>query len=264
MIRSAYKACLVFNFMLSTMTDLIDYKISDSDWEVSATICKFLESAAVATEAQSGVSYVTLSMSTKLCSRLQGLCKNVIDNNDVILKPVAEAMIAKLDKYSQYVRSDLSALARILDPRFSNDILADNDVLLRHVQLTVDVNDQQGDNSVTISGSECRRPIINDIMDENSVGFNEHDEVNRYLRHTSVGDKKASPLTWWKLNAGGFPNISHIALDLLSVQASSVASESAFSTAGTIVDPYLCSLSDSTISSCILLKSWNRRIPFFE
>ncbi|GJX51892.1 zinc finger BED domain-containing protein RICESLEEPER 2 [Tanacetum coccineum] len=44
-------------------------------------------------------------------------------------------------------------------------------------------------------------------------------------------------LGFWKAKENQFPVLSHMAMDILSVQASSVASESAFSTSGTSGEP---------------------------
>ncbi|CAD5318112.1 unnamed protein product [Arabidopsis thaliana] len=43
-------------------------------------------------------------------------------------------------------------------------------------------------------------------------------------------------LSWWKLNSGKFPVLSLIAKDIFAMQVSSVASESAFSTSGRVLD----------------------------
>ncbi|KAJ0237265.1 HAT protein [Hirschfeldia incana] len=45
-------------------------------------------------------------------------------------------------------------------------------------------------------------------------------------------------LSWWRRNSVKFPILSQIAADILAVQASYVASESAFSTSGRVLDPY--------------------------
>lgn len=44
-------------------------------------------------------------------------------------------------------------------------------------------------------------------------------------------------LSFWRVNSGKYPVLSTLAKDVLAVQVSSVASESAFSTSGRILEP---------------------------
>jgi len=53
-----------------------------------------------------------------------------------------------------------------------------------------------------------------------------------------------------------YPVLSRIAHDLLAVQVSTVASESAFSAGGRVVDPFRSRLEPETIEALICLKDW--------
>lgn len=116
--------------------------------------------------------------------------------------------------------------------------------------------------STEVNGGICAvaegRSIIDDIMDENSVGCHQDDEITRLLHQTAVGDKSADPLMWWKLSAVQFPNIGRIVREILAIQASYVESKNVFYTAGQTVDPHRSFLSDASIWVCMLLNSWNR------
>ncbi|GKC49613.1 zinc finger BED domain-containing protein RICESLEEPER 2, partial [Tanacetum coccineum] len=46
-------------------------------------------------------------------------------------------------------------------------------------------------------------------------------------------------LSWWKINSPRFPIVSKMAKDILSIKISTVASESAFSKSGRVLDPYI-------------------------
>ncbi|XP_013656438.1 zinc finger BED domain-containing protein RICESLEEPER 2-like [Brassica napus] len=70
-------------------------------------------------------------------------------------------------------------------------------------------------------------------------------ELEVYLREKVEVTKAVSGLggefdvlSWWRRNSVKFPILSQIAADILAVQASSLASESAFSTSGRVLDPY--------------------------
>ncbi|KAK1420652.1 hypothetical protein QVD17_22420 [Tagetes erecta] len=61
-------------------------------------------------------------------------------------------------------------------------------------------------------------------------------------------------LAWWKGREMEFPVLSAMARDLLSSQASTVASESAFSTSGRVISLRRTRLSPEAVEMCICLK----------
>lgn len=48
-------------------------------------------------------------------------------------------------------------------------------------------------------------------------------------------DEETEPLLWWQAHSNGFPILSKIAQDYLTIQATSVASEQAFLIAGNTI-----------------------------
>jgi hypothetical protein len=65
-------------------------------------------------------------------------------------------------------------------------------------------------------------------------------------------------LSWWSSNAVKYPVISRIAKDVLAAPATSVASESAFSTGGRILSDYRSRLLSETVEALICLQDWTR------
>ncbi|CAA2956152.1 zinc finger BED domain-containing RICESLEEPER 2-like [Olea europaea subsp. europaea] len=61
---------------------------------------------------------------------------------------------------------------------------------------------------------------------------------------------------WWKINAPKYKIVSQIAKDVLAIQISTVASESAFSTGGRILDSFRSSLGARMVEACICGKNW--------
>ena len=70
-------------------------------------------------------------------------------------------------------------------------------------------------------------------------------------------------MNWWKQREPQFPVLAAMARDLLSVQASTVASESAFSTSGRVLSVRRTRLTPLSLEMCICLKDYldeNERI----
>jgi hypothetical protein len=68
-------------------------------------------------------------------------------------------------------------------------------------------------------------------------------------------------LNWWKVNSTKFPVIAQIARDVLAILITTVASESAFSTGGRVLDPFWSLLAPTTIEALICSHNWLRSKP---
>ncbi|KAF7130199.1 hypothetical protein RHSIM_Rhsim10G0144400 [Rhododendron simsii] len=107
---------------------------------------------------------------------------------------------------------------------------------------------------------DCRLNLASEIdtyLEEeySSVCFS---EVNKYLG--DLCERRDSPnfdiLVWWKNNSNKYPIFSKITRDVLAMPMSTVASESAFSTGGRILDPFQSSLSTSMVETLICTQNW--------
>ena len=76
--------------------------------------------------------------------------------------------------------------------------------------------------------------------------------------NASLVDKDFDLLNWWKVNSHRFPVVSRMAKKLLTVPATSVSTESTFSTGGRTLDDYRSSLSPSMVEALICSSSWIR------
>lgn len=82
-------------------------------------------------------------------------------------------------------------------------------------------------------------------------------EFDHYLEeeaHPTVG--KFNILTWWSVNGTRFPTISKIARDDLVVPATTVASESAFSVGGRVIDETRSCLVPEAVGALITTADW--------
>ncbi|XP_050211323.1 zinc finger BED domain-containing protein RICESLEEPER 2-like [Mercurialis annua] len=84
-------------------------------------------------------------------------------------------------------------------------------------------------------------------------------ELETYLNEAPVeSDEDFNILKWWKLNAGRFPILSRMARDILAVPISTVASESAFSTSGRVLDCFRSSLTPRIVEALVCTQDWLR------
>lgn len=65
-------------------------------------------------------------------------------------------------------------------------------------------------------------------------------------------------LAWWRRNTVKYPILAELARDILVVQVSSVASESAFSTSGRILDPFRSCLTPYMTEALVCTQQWLR------
>ncbi|KAF7154599.1 hypothetical protein RHSIM_Rhsim01G0158400 [Rhododendron simsii] len=85
-------------------------------------------------------------------------------------------------------------------------------------------------------------------------------ELEKYLAEAIEDDSdKFDVLCWWKLNSSKYLIVSLMARDVQAIPVSMVASESAFSTSGRVIEPYRSSLSLKTMEALICTQQWIRK-----
>ncbi|KAK9195151.1 hypothetical protein WN943_003270 [Citrus x changshan-huyou] len=88
-------------------------------------------------------------------------------------------------------------------------------------------------------------------------------EVDFYLLESceNLENESFDVLDWWKINSSKYPILSYVTRDILAMLVSTMASESAFSTGGRVLDPHRCSLSTRTMEALICTQNWLRSTP---
>ena len=92
---------------------------------------------------------------------------------------------------------------------------------------------------------------------EQSIGCS--NEIDKYLAEnceSRKGDVKFEILGWWKDNSNRYQVLSKLARDVLAIHVSTVASESAFSIGGHILDLFWSSFSPILFVHKIGFKPW--------
>ena len=84
-------------------------------------------------------------------------------------------------------------------------------------------------------------------------------EIVKYLLDNLEKLGSSNILDWWKLNTSNYPILSKMARDILAIPSSTVASESAFSTSGRILDAFRSSLSPKTVEALVCSQNWLKK-----
>ncbi|XP_018480155.1 zinc finger BED domain-containing protein RICESLEEPER 2-like [Raphanus sativus] len=92
-------------------------------------------------------------------------------------------------------------------------------------------------------------------------GEDTRDELDVYLKEAVETPKlllgvEFDILSWWKVHKMKYPVLAEMARDLFAMQVSSVASESAFSTSGRILEPYRSCLTHYMIEVLMCTEQW--------
>lgn len=82
-------------------------------------------------------------------------------------------------------------------------------------------------------------------------------ELEHYFTQPTVS-RQSDPIQFWKTHQMVYPNLAPIAVEYLSVVATSVPAERLFSRAGNILDPCRSRLSNNTFSQILFLNSLDR------
>jgi hypothetical protein len=84
-------------------------------------------------------------------------------------------------------------------------------------------------------------------------------ELDLYLKERNViatSNKDFDILGWWKTNALQFPSLSKLACAILMIPMTLVASESAFSTGGRVLDDHRMRLNDDSVEALLCTQDW--------
>ena len=97
---------------------------------------------------------------------------------------------------------------RELDPRVSNNLLVDYDILCKHVVLTEEYN--EAERKANTKAHESKPVSLFDLLlrDYSRDGKATENILHRFLRTTLYGDRSIDQLLLWKTNESSFPEAS--------------------------------------------------------
>ncbi|XP_057759636.1 zinc finger BED domain-containing protein RICESLEEPER 2-like [Arachis stenosperma] len=252
---------------------------SDSDWEYAESIVPFLRVFNDATIRVSGALYVTSDMYMKEVFAIGRFIRHSCDSVDFSTMSMAERMRVKYEKYWGNPDSVnmLLLIAIVLNPmqkiEYVNYFLdyffgeEKGGELKSKLSKCIKLLYQQYQSSEEASEADTQDVQANNInTDLHGMGFflqatgrrtNTRSELDRYLQEECEPySHKFDILNWWKVNSTRFPILGNMAREVLAIPVSTVASESAFSTGGRVLDPYRSSLTPRMVEALVCTGDW--------
>jgi hypothetical protein len=259
-------------------------KISPSpgEWDKALTLFHCLKKFYDLTEILSGTSYPTANLFYKGFCDIKLMLDDWCFNVDPTISTMAIAMKEKFDKCWQHSNIAL-AVACFLDPRYKKKLIeyymrkfyGDEfqpkldefvSVIKKLYQFYASSPNATSKKKSGTAGPSNASDILMGGIDEDLENFlysaNEPDivESNELEKYTTESLQKITSdfdiLAWWKNKREDFPILSQIVRDVMAIQVSTVASESAFSAAGRVVDPYRNRLDPEIVQTMICTKDW--------
>ncbi|XP_010501571.1 PREDICTED: zinc finger BED domain-containing protein RICESLEEPER 2-like [Camelina sativa] len=254
-----------------------------ADWEQVQRLVKFLKIFFNCTLSFSATKTVT----SPVCyNELVIIKRNLINlsiNGDLLLNTEAMIMRAKFEKYWDGL-NNMNLLLYGKDNVESTHLRSSikSVMKLMYGEYVVKLSGHEPGNST--NGGTITEPGLttNDLFDLSDDGCYERmdmlysemvaetsneecsSELDIYLlerpviRTPAVLGMDFDILSWCRRNSSKFPVLSEVARDVLAIQVSSVASESAFSTSGQILDPYRSSMSPHMVETLVCNQQWLR------
>uniref|UniRef100_A0ACD6AFF9 Uncharacterized protein n=1 Tax=Avena sativa TaxID=4498 RepID=A0ACD6AFF9_AVESA len=229
------------------------YAPSASEWEEAKAVCKLLGVFFEATKVISGSKYPTANLYFQQMWQAKEALDNEASREDSPFPAMIVPMQKKLEKYWKLSWLALS-IPVILDPRFKFTYLkfryprvfgnsaATKLTRVKEIfkklfeeyaksNLAENAQTQQGVDDMDMESND---PLsdwdhhLSTEMSSTSVGSSELDAY--WLKPPIARTDNFDILDWWKANSGEYPILASMARDALAIPASTVASESAFST----------------------------------
>ncbi|KAJ9548188.1 hypothetical protein OSB04_020731 [Centaurea solstitialis] len=236
---------------------------TEEDWDYARCLLPFLKGFYTSTLRISGSLYVTSNSYFHEVFGIGAMIKNKMSVKDEGLRKMATRMKGKYDKYWSN-ESNINMflfVGSILDPRHK----------LGYVSFIVEQSyEKEKAEWLCHEIENVLKGLFNHYSREYGV-VNENDatsvksELDRYLGEQCKSlDNKFDILEWWKKNESRLPVMAAMARDILAIPASTVASESSFSTGGRVLDTFRSSLTPTLVEALVCSQNWlrSKNVPF--
>ncbi|KAJ1693060.1 hypothetical protein LUZ63_009758 [Rhynchospora breviuscula] len=251
------------------------------EWKDAEDMAGFLEPFLDATKTFSNVRRPSSHTYIKEIWAIRRLLLDEDSQKSPILRKLALKMQLKFDKYWKDPNVILT-MATFFDPRYKFIFLAfcfkkaygdGYEARLEHIRGLVNEfyeiyeSSTRADRVSNVGSPQVGKKVCGkQKLDEEFAQFKSENvdfnstmsELEKYMQEKLVDtdEENFDILQFWKKNSGLYPTLAEMARDFLAVQASSVASESAFSAAGRLTDHLRTSMSSETIEALVCAKDW--------
>ena len=241
-----------------------DLMPSDSEFGVMESYCKVMKPLVETTEAIGAEKWVTISYIRPLLHKLLMVYLMPEESDSCTEKELKGVMLSNLtDRYAGKTLELLSK-ASFLDPRFKSlGFLGEEERKATHSAImeeaaVVNITESQSDEPQPkrSRGETQLMKLLGDVVDcqqEVDAG-SQHQQADREIqKYISEDPVSESPLIWWQNKRSKYPILSSLAQKYLSVLATSVPSEHAFSIAGHVVNRKRACLNPDSVNMLVFL-----------
>ncbi|KAJ1296158.1 hypothetical protein BS78_01G278200 [Paspalum vaginatum] len=237
---------------------------TDSEWDMAVKVFHCLKNFYHLTELLSGTSYPTANQFYRGFCEIKELIDKWCIDEDLTIRVMAESMSEKFEKY--WSCSSLSlAVACFLDPRYKKKLVEYYMRKFYGAYYQIRLDEFVGVVKNLFQFYASSKPKSKSDMNANQHSFlyddtvpdnNAMSELDTYMAEPLLKQHPFDILAYWKINTDKYPVLSEIARDMMAIQVSTVASESAFSAAGRVIDPYRNRLDAEMVQALICSKDW--------
>lgn len=267
--------------------DNMNFIPSDLEWDRVSTITRYLKHLVDITDNCTRNKFPTANIFFSEVCDLHILLVEWCGSPDVYVNSLATKMRSKFEDYWNKCSLGL-ALATMLDPRYkmrfieyyykkiygdiSSEVLIHelfecikalyNEHSLASALAIPDQGPAWGGMS-SASGKDSRDRLMgfDKFLDETCPSQSSKSDLDKYLEEQLFprDDKVAfNILNWWKVHTPRYPILSMMARNVLAIPISKVASESAFSIGGKVIDSNWSLLRPTTVQALMCSQDWIR------
>jgi hypothetical protein len=260
------------------------WKPTNAEWELFNTITPILARLAEVSTAFSGSAYPTSNIFYPHIVNVKIALREACESTNPDLKAMGQAITDKFNKYWEEP-NNVMVIATILDPRYKlkyikwgfkriyehekataeyNLIDAEfaklyetYDMYHRHEKADSYRSGASSSTNVDSSSLPSSANEFTSYLSETNLETSKN-ELDKYLdeANESLLNKNFDVLLWWKLNSHRYPIVAKMANNFLTIPATSVSSESTFSTGGRVLDDYRSSLKPAMVEALVCASSW--------
>ncbi|CAN1340024.1 Putative AC transposase [Linum perenne] len=216
----------------------------------------------------------------RICDLRVKICEWIYDPN-VVISNMAQSMWSKFSKYWDGIHHIL-AVAIVLDPRYKLEIVEYYAEKIGHDDCGFSADSMKQvlcdlileyQSSFAKNQSSCG--VGSSALEDGNATSNDRDfelfltqrkkarttaivtELDNYLNEDVLPRySEFDILMWWKLRGLKYPILQAIARAVLAIPVTFVASESAFSSGGRLLDPHRSKLHFATVEALMCTRSW--------